>query len=145
MPCHTVERKPDWESALVQWLQQAIKTPFVWGQFDCVLAAADAVNAQTGYDFATAYRGCYSTDKGALKQLKRRGYESVFDVVAKALDGEAVAPAQLQRGDIGGATLPTGKTLGLIWADRLWLPSEKGLTPVSMQQVECGWRLPCPQ
>lgn len=140
MPSH-ISRKQDWELLLVQWLQGAIHTPFQWGQFDCALAAADALSAQTGLNFARGWRGQYSTGQGALKQLLRKGYQDVYEAMTDALQTEAVAPERLQRGDIAGVNLPAGKTLGVVWSGAVWLPKPEGLRACPMSLVECGWKV----
>ena len=62
-----IQRLADWETRLVHWLQQAADTPFQWGEFDCALAAADALTVQTGHDFARFWRGQYTTGQGGTQ------------------------------------------------------------------------------
>ncbi|WP_051785785.1 DUF6950 family protein [Endozoicomonas numazuensis] len=140
-----MQRREDWEVRLIDWLHKAIDTPFQWGQFDCALAAADALQAQTGHDFAKGWRGQYTTAGGALKQLLKRQCHDVYEVVARELQTIRVEPQQLQRGDIAGADLANGKTLGIVWGETVWLPETQGLRAHSLSLVECGWRLPCRQ
>ncbi|HEY1844473.1 MAG TPA: hypothetical protein VGH05_06385, partial [Buttiauxella sp.] len=64
-------RYPDWQRQLVNTLQAAKQRPFLWGEHDCALFAADCVKAMCGEDFASAYRGTYSTEIGAKKALLR--------------------------------------------------------------------------
>ena len=141
MPSRIV-RKPDWEPLLAQWLGEAVNRPFEWGQFDCALAAADALTVQTGVDFAGDWRGRYSTAKGAFKQLLKKGYGDVYQAMTGALQSEPVAPERLQRGDIGGVDLPDGPTLGVIWSGGIWLPKPEGLRAYPVKLAQCGWKLP---
>ena len=153
-----IQRLPDWEPRLIQWLQKAAVTPFQWGEFDCALAAADALEAQTGHNFAGSWRGQYSTAAGSLKQLLKRGYRDVYEALGDALQVEAVEPHCLQRGDIAGVDLGDGRTencscvsststvrgsrsLGVVWSGSVWLPEPDGLRAFPMSLVECGWRL----
>ena len=137
-------RLPDWEGRLIEWLGKASEQRFVWGEFDCALAAADALTAQTGLDFAKPWRGTYRTDKGALKALLRRGYRDCWEAMADALGTDSVPASLLSRGDIGAVNAAGMKTLGVIWAGSIWLPEPHGLCPHSIKLVSHGWQLDSP-
>ena len=137
-------RLPDWEGRLIEWLGKASEQRFVWGEFDCALAAADALTAQTGQDFAKPWRGTYRTDKGALKALLRRGYRNCWEAMADALGTDSVPASLLSRGDIGAVNAAGMKTLGVIWAGSIWLPEPHGLMPHSIKLVSHGWQLDSP-
>ena len=143
-----IKRYPDWDLRLVNWLERACHTPFRWGKFDCALAAAEALSIQTGHDFSQGWKGLYSTATGARKRLLKRGLKDVYAAASDAPGLQPVAAEQLQRGDIAGAYLLQGRTLGVVWADAVWLPTPEGLRPYSLKLVRCGWRvdreeLPC--
>ena len=143
MPSNTnkLKRLIDWEGRLIDWLIKASEQRFVWGEFDCALAAADALTAQTGHDFAQPWRGTYRTDKGALKALLKRGYRSCWEAMEAALGVDAVSVPLLARGDIGAVDAGGIKTMGVIWAGNIWLPEPQGLSPHSMKLVSHGWRV----
>ncbi|WGG61952.1 hypothetical protein QA414_15665 [Brucella intermedia] len=76
-----------------------LSTPLVWGRSDCILTAADAVDAVLGDDPAKDIRGKYKSKTGAYRLIKQRGFQSVADVLASKF--EEIPSALAQRGDLG--------------------------------------------
>jgi len=72
-PIPAITRLENSEKLLSQYLRERIAAPFVWGQNDCILFAADAVMAMTGTDLAADYRGTYSDEAGAAALLESLG------------------------------------------------------------------------
>ena len=138
-------RLVDWEQRLGKWLQQAVNRPFIWGEFDCVIAAAEAMSVQTGHDFTGTCKGWYSTERGAVKRLLKLGYRDINQAMTDAFQSDPVPVCQLQRGDIVEAVMDDEPTVGVIWAGSVWLPDEEGLRPQSLNLASAGWRLLCPQ
>lgn len=71
--------------------------PFTWGTSDCALAF-DVVRAITGFDPIANIRG-YSSETGALLNLRRDGYEATLDLVATEF--VEIPAAKAMRGDLG--------------------------------------------
>lgn len=92
-------RHPEWEKRLVAVTEAHLSTPIVWGKSDCVLLAADVVNAVRGDDPASDIRGSYKSKTGAYRLIKQNGFSSVRDVLASRF--EEVPVAMAQRGDLG--------------------------------------------
>ncbi|WP_266030436.1 DUF6950 family protein [Brucella intermedia] len=92
-------RHPEWEKRLVAVTEAHLNTPMVWGQSDCVLLAADVVEAVLGDDPAKDIRGKYKSKAGAYRLIRQRGFKSVADVLASLFEEIPVALAQ--RGDLG--------------------------------------------
>lgn len=103
-------RRLDWEPALVGWLQACERRPFAWGRHDCCSFAAGAVTAQTGIDFYAPFRDGYRSPTGAMKLLKREGFDDIFGPFDKAL-GARRAPLLLRRGDV----VSDGSRIGVVW------------------------------
>jgi len=80
-----IRRIGDWELALYDYMVANENQPHVYGERDCVLFAAGAVQAMTGEDFAAEYRGKYTTEKGALKILAKLGDGTVRGLVDRHL------------------------------------------------------------
>lgn len=141
-------RLPDWEQRLLAWLEQCDPLPYRWGAHDCCTFAAGAVQAQTGLDFYAPFAGGYSTERGALRALKRQGFEDLFGPFDAAL-GARTAPLLCQRGDI----VSDGKGVGVMWnragpcglfvgaAPDDGAAFEIGLVIVPVAQLQWGWRL----
>lgn len=92
-------RLPDWEPRLHSYLGSVMTAPFVWGQHDCALFVGSVVEALTGVDPASAYRGRYNNETGARLALKRIGKKTLLATFDDAF-GASVAPAFAGRGDI---------------------------------------------
>lgn len=92
-------RHPDWEKRLVAVTEAHINTPLVWGQSDCLLTVADAIEAVTGEDPAAAVRGKYKSKVGAYKLIKKQGFSDLVGVFTDRY--ELVPVALAARGDAG--------------------------------------------
>ncbi len=78
-------RLPDWRARLDDYLDSIEGRPFAWGELDCALFAADAVQAITGVDLAADFRGKYSDQAGAEAAVKSAGFEDYASLVASML------------------------------------------------------------
>ena len=97
-----MNRTPDWERDLNDFISKSRQEPFKWGQNDCCLFAANAVLAVTGYDLAEDFRGKYTTGQGALKCLADHGVRDVAELL-ELFQSSVVQPqfvAFAQRGDL---------------------------------------------
>lgn len=92
------ELLPGWDTRYLDWLADAAKRGHEFGQHDCVLFPAGAVEAQTGRDFADGHRGRYRSGRGAARYLKALGFASAAALLDSILP--PISPAFAQRGDI---------------------------------------------
>ena len=93
------KRLPNWRSRLSAEMDRQRREPFAWGSHDCALGLASAaIEAVTGEDLRARWGG-YSTAAGALKVLRRAGYDSLADAVAATLP--EIHPSRASIGDIG--------------------------------------------
>lgn len=93
-----LKRVSDWDRRLAKVTETHLKTPSVWGESDCLLKVADAIEAVTGLDLAVTVRGKYKTELGAAKLLLKRKYENVEAVFDDYF--EPVGRLMAQRGDV---------------------------------------------
>lgn len=114
-------RQLNWHQHLAQTLQAAMTRPFSWGEHDCCLFAADCVQAVTGADVATDFRGTYRTAPGAKKAILARA-----DSLTALIDGlfARVDARLVQRGDVVLFDGPQGETLGVVWYGAVWAAGE---------------------
>lgn len=94
-----LNRLPDWDRRLACVTEKHIGMPAEWGVCDCLLTAADAIEAVTGKDLASSIRGTYSDQLGALRAMRRRKCKTVEEVFAKRFP--AIGPLSAWRGDVG--------------------------------------------
>lgn len=74
--------------------------PLEWGRYDCARLAAHVLKA-LGHPVSLASFGRYTTELGALRALKRRGYARL-DHALDAMGLPRCAPAQALPGDLIG-------------------------------------------
>ena len=98
-----MSRRPDWQSALGEFLIANQARPFAWGQWDCCLFVADAIRTITGADLACGLRARYSSLREARWILRARyGSASIERSVAKLFsvaELPEVSPRFAHRGD----------------------------------------------
>lgn len=91
-------RIDNWQIGLTAFLEEFSCREFVWGKSDCMQLALGAVKAVTGQAPYPGAKG-YRTEKGALKVLKRHGFDDAEQALAAAFD--EVPVSMTGRGDIG--------------------------------------------
>lgn len=94
-----IGRLPGWEAELARQIERARDVPFRWGLHDCATWAFDVRLALTGQDAAVAWRGLYSTERGAARMLRRLGHDTLAGL-CRAILGDPIQPLCAQRGDI---------------------------------------------
>ncbi|MCB4611957.1 DUF6950 family protein [Enterobacter asburiae] len=130
-------KHPDWHNRLIAVIRAAEKRPFLWGEHDCCLFAADCAEAMTGDDFADGWRGTYDSETGAKKALLRGG-GSLEKVLAEYLDEVPVKMAQ--RGDIAVVENAGTRCAGVIYGGAVWVPGETGLVCLRIKPLS-AWRV----
>lgn len=93
-----MSRLPDWEPRLSAYLASVADKAYAFGRHDCLLFVAGAVRAVTGHDPGRGHRGKYSTEAGAVRYLKRLGFDSPSDLLDSMFERRTRAFAM--RGDI---------------------------------------------
>lgn len=130
-------KHPDWHNRLIAVIRAAEKRPFLWGEHDCCLFAADCAEAMTGDNFADGWRGTYDSETGAKKALLRGG-GSLENVLAKYLD--EVPVKMVQRGDIAIVENAGTRCAGVIYGGAVWVPGETGLVCLRIKPLST-WRV----
>lgn len=133
-------RLPDWEQRLGDYLDAHRHAVFVWGELDCVLFAAGAIEAITGIDPAASVRGRYRTRIGSLRQLHARGYADLTAMMDAHFT--QIVPARAMRGDI---VMAQG-SLGVCFVKNGYFVGqeggESGLITLPLADWEAAWRIP---
>lgn len=94
-------RLPDWDRRLALVTEKHMRLPGEWGVSDCLLTAADAIEAVTGNDVMAKWRGRYKTETGAARMLRREGCETVDDAMRLVFGLKPKGRLMAQRGDVG--------------------------------------------
>lgn len=133
-----LERLPDWEDRLASYIQTIADTPFEWGWNDCLMFVAGAIDAVTAKDPADEHRGQYRSRTGAIRYLKKLG----FDSPEACLDAlfERIPPAFARRGDLVLANECAGVCMGNI---ALFLGDETaaGFERLPIERWAAAWKI----
>jgi hypothetical protein len=152
-----LKRTTHWATReLHEYLLANAKAPFVWGQHDCCLFAANAVQAFTGFDLAADFRGKYTDKASAFAAVQAiTGGTTAEDAVAWCAKKHGLVelehPLTAQRGDAVVMQLPQrgpdgdqGTLLGGIVhlsGRHLVTIGEGGLVRLPITSVKRAWRI----
>jgi len=133
-------RLPGWERRLVAAVEATRDRPFCWGRHDCATFAFDLRREIAGgYDVAALWRGRYSTARGALRVMRRLGWQTL-EAAGRDLLGEPLPSVQLaQRGDLVLAN--TGLGFGVCLGARVAGIAPEGLVLVPLATSALAWRI----
>jgi hypothetical protein len=143
-----MRRREDWPRRLDAVLRAARRRPFVWGEHDCCLFAADVVDAMCATDPAAAiaarFRGRYRTSRGARGLLARLG--GIDGLMTKVALGPEVAPLMAQRGDVVALAPPEGDAgagvmLGICIGGQIAGAAPAGFCLVPLAAGRRAWRV----
>jgi len=126
-----MKRLDDWKPRLRQYLAERAETPFVYGSADCGAFAGGAVEAMTGTNPLASVAGKYKTMAGALRALKRKGYEDHVAYAASVLT--EIDPLFASFGDIAVVPTEEGPALGVVVGAHIEVraPNGRGLVPLT--------------
>ena len=118
-----------WQVRLAAYLSDCKERPLAYGQHDCALFAAGAVQAMTELDLAEGWRGRYTTLRGGLRVLRAQGYADQVALAAAHLP-ETVSP---RPGDLAVIDAPHGPALGVLQGAMVYVLGDPilSLVPVS--------------
>ncbi|MFB9772112.1 DUF6950 family protein [Sphingomonas yabuuchiae] len=129
-------RLPDWEARLAAYLESHRLRPFAWGDHDCCLFCAGAVESMTGVDPMPEFRGRYSTAIGAERALRRYG----GGTLDATLDDKftPVTASLARRGDI----IMSGGLLGICLGLHLVAVGQEGEREGLIRIARSAWDQP---
>lgn len=133
-----MKRHEDWPKRLDLAIEAARGRLFCWGQHDCALFAANVVQQLTGIDYATSWRGTYSTALEAKRRLGDAG--GLLQVVTDAL-GTPIPAAQASRGDVVALQTENGPAIGICVGIDAAFPGESRLMFVRTDRCLQAWRV----
>lgn len=126
-------RLPNWPALLDAYIERHRGTPFAYGQHDCALFAAGAVQAITGN---RPPMPVWHNARQAMRALFAAGsLRDAVDAVLPALPG----PAHAQRGDVMLVPMVHGPCLA-VCAGHLWAaPGASGLAFGPVGDAVAAW------
>jgi len=139
-----LKRIPNWQQELNKLIEANQYRPFVWGEWDCALWAAEAIHVMTGVDYATPYRGQYASSEECAQKLRDEGPGSLYQLAVDTL-GPPIHPAQARRGDVvyRASNMPT---LGICYGSISFFVGEafgqEGLVGEPTLGVKHAFRVP---
>ena len=133
-------RIPGWEGILAEAIDAARDRPFRWGRHDCAIWAFDLRRAIAGgHDVAALWRGRYTTARGAVRVMRRLGWQSL-EAAGRDLLGEPLPSLHLaQRGDL--VLADTGLGFGVCLGARAAGIAPSGLVLVPISACALAWRV----
>lgn len=124
-----------WEGLLNEHFEEARTAAFEWGMNDCALWSADWVKKATGEDFASAWRGRYTTEeelKALLDSMDVSNPEAIADAHLPRMN-----VAFAQRGDI----VMWQGCLGVCNGIASYFLMERGVTTVKTRNCTVAWKM----
>lgn len=128
-------RLEGWERRLEEMIEGARERPFSWGTHDCATWAADVVQALTGRDLGSAWRGSYNTVRGAMAAVKKRGADDLCDALTLELGAPLPGIWLARRGDI----VSDGDALGVCVGSHAAFLGSNGLVFQRMTHCNVAW------
>jgi hypothetical protein len=139
-----LQRKPDWQSALSEYVIACAQQPFRYGAMDCGLFVAGAMEAMTGVDVAAELRGKYTNRTQAFEAIRRacgrKSMGAIADHLAAKFGIEEVAILSAWRGD--AVQSRTGR-LGIVamHGTEILTPAKFGLLRLPLEHAVRAWRI----
>jgi len=144
-----LKRSPTWLTReLATFLKDHVNARFVWGTLDCCLFTADAIQAMTGVDIASDFRGKYTDQASAFALIKTvTGGSTVADAAAYCAAKYGLTewkhPLQAQRGDLVAVTNGTDLIAGVVDLSGRFVAAlgESGIIRISIRNITRAWHV----
>ncbi|NUA26101.1 DUF6950 family protein [Cupriavidus basilensis] len=132
-----MQRLEDWPTRLAEFIEARHERAFSWGGSDCCLFVCDAIEAMTGTDPGSRWRGIYSSEKGARRVL--RDNDGVAGIATLVL-GLPVPPALAGRGDVVLIDTPHGEALGICLGAQVAAQGPDGIAFMAIGSAKAAWK-----
>lgn len=110
------------------------RTPFRWGEHDCIMAVCNHVYVVTGIDPAAPWRGTYADEEGAKAIYSAHG--GVLALFAHGMRQAGFPQGQPADGAPVGVRIGSSEVVGIVMGRRIGFVDWSGLVearvPVSM-------------
>jgi hypothetical protein len=132
----TIQRRGDWHSRLNAFVDGVKRMPFDWATNNCgEHFAFGAVKTMTDVDIGSHYRGRYTTAAGAVRVMRKDGFDNLGDLVASHLP--EIHPSRARLGDLAAIPddSPFGFTLGVVNGETVLMLGEHSMAVVPISQA----------
>ncbi|KAB2655875.1 hypothetical protein F9K94_15220 [Brucella tritici] len=130
-----------WDRALEDLATAHVSVIPEWGVSDCLMTAADAIEAVIGEKPLAEFRGKYKTEAGAARKMRANGCENVKDVFENYLQLEPVNRLSARRGDVGVMLINDEYVAGFICGSGFAVKQPHGLTFFPVTDIEQAYRV----
>lgn len=139
------------DMTLQEYIQKTSAEPFKWGESDCCLFPANWVFHRTGRDPVAAWRGMYSTSRGAYHFVRRAG--GLISLCESSMSWfQRIEGVDAQSGDVGVVHGNFEVAAGQVWnimaaaicVNNLWMVrSHRSLIGSSVPHINilAAWRI----
>lgn len=134
-------RVAGWDRALEDLATAHVSIIPEWGISDCLMTAADAIEAVIGENPLAEFRGKYKTEAGAARKMRANGCENVKDVLETYLELEPVNRLSARRGDVGVMMINDEYVAGFICGSGFAVKQPAGLAFFPVTDIEQAYRV----
>ena len=137
----------DWPTRLEIYLHANADRRFRYGDWDCCLFVADAIEAMTGTDIAADFIGRYRNRAQAFQVASRLGIgqsvQSIAESVAARAGMREVGPLSAGRGDMALIRRPRDFSMGIVALSgrEILIAMRTGFAPVPMDRAVRAWKV----
>lgn len=124
--------------SLTTFIESHKDKPFSWGETDCCMFAADWVKELTGRDYAASFRGKYSDEAGAKRELVKAG--GLVPLISGML-GEPLNPLVACRGDIVWGEYENGPACGIMAGHAAAFMCDDGVAMKPLDSLKGCWHV----
>lgn len=132
-------RVPDWPERMARYLTRYRKTPFAWGEHDCVLFAAGWIKEATGDDPLGELRGRWTDAMSAARLVRDLG--GLAAAVTAVIGAPLASTTFAQRGDIALIEQEDARGLGIVVGTQVAVVTERGIGYVELSEAAAAWRI----
>lgn len=135
-----LKRRTDWPERLGEKIEQMKGKPFVWGELDCCIFAADMIETITGVDVYAEFRGKYTTIDGAHEQIQATA-RSLAMAVTKTLKRYGCTRKPVNEAQRGDLVMTECGALGIVSLDGRFVLAltQSGLKEFPMSVAKTAW------
>ena len=128
-----------WESKLEEYIEAQRQTPFTWGENDCVLFAANAVNLIIDRDLSADIGKYGAYDKAGAVDIIREHGGSIKGIFDAYLIRRLIKSAQ--RGDVAVVKIDGREAAGIVTGRYVVCKTPEGVGFVSLDNAVAIWEV----